>query len=155
MVVALRLGFRRAALVIAAPVVALLLLVLFDLAIPGDSHLTRSVLSAGGLSDLGDVFDRRITLAARSFPRYLESPFFIAALIAIAAAIAFRRRVISWFADRPAALAGTAGAVTATVVGTLANDSAALLLMIGTGYVSAYCGLAWASRAPADGRDNG
>ncbi len=153
-VVALRLGFRRAALVIAAPVVALILLVLFDIAIPGDSHLTRSVLSAGGLGELGDVFDRRITLAARSFPRYLESPFFIAALVAIGLAIAFRRRIVSWFAERPAALAGTAGAVTATVVGTLANDSAALLLMIGTGYVAAFCGLAWGCRAPADNRNN-
>jgi hypothetical protein len=153
-VVALRLAPRRAALVIAAPLVALAALVLFDLAVPGDSHLTRSVLSAGGLDELGDVLDRRITLAARSFPRYIESPFFIAALIGIAAAIAFRHAIIGWFTDRPAALAGTAGAIVATVVGTLANDSAALLLMVGTGYVAAFCGLAWASRAPG-GRDNG
>ncbi len=153
-VVALRLGFRRALLVLAAPLAALVLLILFDLAIPGDSHLTRSVLSAGGLGDLGDVFDRRITLAARSFPRYLGSPFFIAALIGIGAAIVFRRRLIGWFSGRPAALAGTAGAVTATVVGTLANDSAALLLMVGTGYVAAFCGLAWGSRPPG-GADNG
>ena len=157
-VVALRLGARKAALVIAAPIVALAALVLFDIVIPGDSHLTRSVLAAGGLDDLGDVFDRRITLAARSFPRYLGSPFFIAALAAIAIAIVFRRQVISWFAGRPAALAGTAGAVTATIVGTLANDSAALLLMIGTGYVAAYCGLTWGSRRaqrPASDRDSG
>jgi hypothetical protein len=156
-VVALRLGVRKAALVIAAPIAALAALVVFDIVIPGDSHLTRSVLSAGGLDDLGDVFDRRITLAARSFPRYLGSPFFIAALAAIAVAIVFRRRVISWFAGRPAALAGTAGAVTATIVGTLANDSAALLLMIGTGYVAAYCGLTWGSRQdrPAGDRNSG
>jgi hypothetical protein len=157
-VVALRLGARKAALVIAAPIVALAALVVFDIVIPGDSHLTRSVLAAGGLDDLGDVFDRRITLAARSFPRYLGSPFFIAALAAIAIAIVFRRQVISWFAGRPAALAGTAGAVTATIVGTLANDSAALLLMIGTGYVAAYCGLTWGSRRaqrPAGDRDSG
>jgi hypothetical protein len=154
-VVALRLGFRRAALVIAAPIAALVALIIFDLAVPGDSHLTRSVLSAGGLDELGDVLDRRITLAARSFPRYAESPFFIAALIAIAAAIAFRRTVIGWFRDRPAALAGTAGAIVATVVGTLANDSAALLLMIGTGYVAAFCGLVWAGTRTPGGRDSG
>jgi len=153
-VVALRLGIRKAALVIAAPIAALAALVVFDLAIPGDSHLTRSVLSAGGLDEVGDVFDRRITLAARSFPRYIESPFFIAALIGIAAAVGFRRQVVSWFAGRPAALAGTVGAVTATAIGTVANDSAALLLMVGTGYVAAFCGLAWGCRAPAGGRDN-
>ncbi len=156
-VVALRLGARKAVLVLAAPIAALIALVLFDLAIPGDSHLTRSVLSAGGLSELGDVFDRRITLAARSFPRYLHSPFFIAALLAIAVAIYRRRSIIGWFDGRPAALAGTAGAVTATVVGTLANDSAALLLMIGTGFLAAFCGLAWAARddeSKAGCRDN-
>ncbi len=154
-VVALRLGLRKAVIVIAAPVVALAGLVAVDLLIPGDSHLTRSVLSAGGLGELGDVFDRRITLAARSFPRYIHSPFFIAALLGIAAAVVFRRQVISWFAGRPAALAGAAGAAAATIVGTLANDSAALLLMVGTGYVAAYCGLAWGCRSPAGGRDNG
>jgi hypothetical protein len=153
-VVALRLGLRKAVLVIAAPVAALAALVVIDLLVPGDSHLTRSVLSAGGLGELGDVFDRRITLAARSFPRYIHSPFFIAALIGIAAAIVFRRQVISWFDGRPAALAGAAGAAAATVVGTLANDSAALLLMVGTGYLAAYCGLAWGSRSMASGRDN-
>jgi hypothetical protein len=40
------------------------------------------------------------------------------------------------------------------VIGTLANDSAALLLMVGTGYVAAFCGLAWGSRTSGD-RDNG
>ncbi|MEZ5154631.1 MAG: hypothetical protein R2718_00845 [Solirubrobacterales bacterium] len=153
-VVALRLGIRRAALVILAPLVALALLIVFDLLVPGESHLTRSVLSAGGLGDLGDVFDRRITLAARSFPRYLHSPFFVAALLAIAAALVFRRHVVAWFDRRPAALAGAAGAAAATVVGTLANDSAALLLMVGTGYLAAYCGLAWGAR-PASSGDNG
>jgi hypothetical protein len=80
---------------------------------------------------------------------------FSAALIAIAPAIAFRRTVIGWFRDRPAALAGTAGAIVATVVGTLANDSAALLLMIGTGYVAAFCGLVWAGTRTPGGRDSG
>jgi len=154
-IVALGLGFRRALLVVAAPIAALIALVLFDLAVPGDSHLTRSVLSAGGLDQLGDVLDRRITLAANSFPRYIHSPFFIAALIAIAIAIWQRRRIVPWFDGRPAALAGVAGAATATVIGTLANDSAALLLMIGTGFVTAFCGLAWSSRATAAGRDTG
>ena len=44
-------------------------LVLWDLAIPGDSHLTNIVLSAGGLDQLGDVFDRRIALAGEKLPQ--------------------------------------------------------------------------------------
>ncbi len=145
-IAALRLSGRRAVLVLAAPVIALAALVAFDIAIPGDSHLSRSVLEAAGMEELGDVFDRRLTLAARSFPRYIDSPFFLAALTAIALAIVFRRRVAGWFAGRPAAAAGLAGALGATAIGTLANDSAALLLMVGAGFSAAFCGLAWGAR---------
>ncbi|MEO7198120.1 MAG: hypothetical protein ABIZ50_06565, partial [Solirubrobacterales bacterium] len=122
-IVALGLGRRRALLVLAAPLGALVLLVGIDLVTGGDAHLSRSVLGAGGLSDLGDVFQRRISQSARSFPRYIGSPFFIAALLGIIAGIFFRERVASWLSGLPAALAGVAGAIAATVVGTLANDS--------------------------------
>nr|MBA2521881.1 hypothetical protein [Solirubrobacterales bacterium] len=138
--------------VLAAPLGALVLLVGIDLVTGGDAHLSRSVLGAGGLSDLGDVFQRRITQSARSFPRYIGSPFFIAALLGIIAGVFFRERVASWLSGLPAALAGVAGAIAATVVGTLANDSAALLLMVGTGFVAAFCGLAWAAAGGAVGR---
>jgi hypothetical protein len=37
------------------------------------------------------------------------------------------------------------------VIGTLANDSAALLLMVGTGFIAVFCGLAWGSRPTAGG----
>lgn len=148
---ALRLRPGRAALALAAPVVALLALVAIDLALGGDAHLSRSVLDAGGLDEVGDVFERRITLGAASFPRYLDSPFFILTIAAIAAAVVERRRIAGWFAGRPAAAAGGVGAAAATIVGTLANDSAALLLMVGTGFIAAYCGLVWAAaREPAD-----
>lgn len=142
-IAALGLGGRRAVIVVLAPIAALILLVAIDLVLGGDAHLSRSVLDAGGLDELGDVLERRIILGAKSFPRYMSSPFFIAALVAIAVAIAKRRRIATWFSDRPAASAGVIGAAAATVVGTLANDSAALLLMVGTGFIAAFCGLAW------------
>ncbi len=140
-------GRRRVLLAaLLAPLAALALLFAVDIAIPGDSHLAKSVLGAGGLDELGDVFDRRITLTARSFPSYIDSPFFLAALAAIAAGLWFRRRIAGWFAGRPAAGAAVVGAIAATAIGTLANDSGALLLMVGTGYLAAFCGLAWACR---------
>ena len=148
-IAALGLGLRRSLLVLLAPLVALLVLVLVDLVSGGDAHLSRSVLGAGGSSELGDVFQRRITLGARSFPRFLDSPFFLAALGGIAAGVWFRATILSWVADLPPARAGLIGAATATLVGTLANDSAALLLMVGTGFIAAFCGLAWAAR-PVD-----
>ena len=67
-------------------------------------------------------------------------------------AIFQRRRIAAWFTERPAAWAGVIGASAATVIGTLANDSAALLLMVGTGFIAAFCGLAWGARAPASAR---
>ena len=53
---------------------------------------------------------------------------------------------MAWFSDRPAARAGLIGAITASVVGALANDSGALLLMVGSAYVAAFVGLAWAAQ---------
>lgn len=150
MIVALGLPRSKALLVLAIPVLALLVLFAIDLVLGGDAHLSRSVLAAGGLEEVGQVLERRIRLGANSFPRYIDSPFFIAALLAIAAGIVQRRRVAGWMAGRPAAVAGVVGAAAATLVGTLANDSAALLLMVGTGFVAAFCGLAWAV-GPAPG----
>ena len=47
-------------------------------------------------------------------------------------------------ATRPALRAGLLGALAATAIGTLANDSGALLLEIGTAYLLVFTGFAWA-----------
>ena len=61
------------------------------------------------------------------------------------AAVVGRRRLAAWLAVFPAARAGFIGGLAATVVGTLANDSGALLLMVGTAYLAAFAGLTWAA----------
>lgn len=137
-------GRRRVLLLVAAPLVAVLALVGIDLAIGGDAHLSRSVLDAGGLDQLGEVVERRVRLGARSFGRFVDSTFYMIALALIIAAVAFRRRILSWFADRPAARAGLVGGIVASVVGALANDSGSLLLLVGTAYLAGFIGLAWA-----------
>ncbi len=43
--------------------------------------------------------------------------------------------------------AGLLGAVVATVIGTLANDSGALLLEIGAAYLLVFVGFAWTEAA--------
>jgi len=53
----------RALLILAVPFVALAALATADLVTGGDSHLTRSVLQAGGLHNLGDVAQRRLRLS--------------------------------------------------------------------------------------------
>jgi len=55
----------------------------------------------------------------------------------------------------PAMRAGLLGALAATVVGTLANDSGALVLEIGTAYLLVFVGFAWAESSANSGRSAG
>jgi hypothetical protein len=136
-------GRRLVALVIAAPLVGLLALIGLDLVAGGDSHLSRSVLHAGGSHDLADIASRRLRSAAGSFARPIDSPFLVLAVGGFIAAFFLRRHVAAWFAGREPALAGLLGALAATLVGVLANDSGALILIIGTGWVASYACFAW------------
>ena len=141
---------RAALLVVAAPFAVLALLALIDLVSGANAHLTRSVLDAGGLGDLADVAQRRLQLSAHSFARPIVFVFLplVAALAALAVA-APRPPRAPGSSGCPALRAGLIGAVAATVVGTLANDSGALLLEIGTAYLLVFAGFAWAESAPA------
>jgi hypothetical protein len=137
---------RPALLAIAAPLAVLCLIALADLLSGANAHLTRSVLDAGGLGDLADVAQRRLQLSAHSFTRPI-----VIAFIPVIAALALlawlrRERLRAWLAPAPALRAGLIGAVAATAVGTLANDSGALLLEIGSAYVLVFAGFAWSER---------
>jgi hypothetical protein len=139
-------GRRRLLLVIAVPVLALATLFAADLVLGGDAHLSRSVIEAGGLDEVADVVERRLRLSADSFARNIGKPSMLVCIALIVAGLILRRRIATWFEGRKPALAGLVGAIAATVVGTLANDSGALLLMIGTGYASLFVAYAWAVR---------
>jgi hypothetical protein len=131
-------------LVILIPLVVLALLALADLLTGANSHFTRSVLDAGGLHSLGDTAQRRLEQTARSFVR----PVLLVALpiVAIGVLVAVLRRatLASWVREVPAMRAALIGAVVATIVATLANDSGALLLEIGAAYLLVFLGWAWA-----------
>ncbi len=143
---------RGAGLLVAAiPFVVLALLALVDLISGANAHLTRSVLDAGGLGDLGDVAQRRLQLSAHSFSRPVVL-IFLPLIAAIAALALVRRdRLRAWLRGYPAVRAGLLGALAATAVGTLANDSGALLLEIGTAYLLVFIGFAWAEARPRPG----
>lgn len=137
---------RTALLVVAAPLAVLALIALADLVTGANAHLTRSVLDAGGLGDLADVAQRRLQLSAHSFARPVVLVFLplIAALAVLA--VARRDRFDALLANFPAVRAGLLGALAATVIGTLANDSGALLLEIGSAYLLVFVSFAWSER---------
>jgi hypothetical protein len=143
-VAALEAPRRAVLLVVAIPLVALGILAALDLALGGDAHLTRSVLDAGGFHGLGDVAERRLQLSAHSFRRGLDSPLLWLAVVGIGVALYKRERVLAWFSPTPALRAGFIAAAFATLVATLANDSGALLLEVGTVYLLLIAGFAWA-----------
>jgi hypothetical protein len=133
---------RTALLVIATPVILLGLITLADLISGANAHLTRTVLDAGGLEDLADVAQRRLQLSAHSFTRSVV--LFFLPVVAGLAGLAYvkRDRLRVWLRDVPAIRAGLAGALAAIVCGTFANDSGALLLVIGAAYLVAFVAVA-------------
>ena len=145
------LGARRRVLllVIAVPIVALAVLGAADLLLGGNAHLTRSVLQAGGFDQLADVAERRLRLSAGNFTRYADTPALWITALAIITGIVQRRQIEAWFADRRTAWAGLGGASAATVAAALANDSGALMLIVGTAFCALTAGLAWATHRRA------
>jgi hypothetical protein len=136
---------------ILAPVVGLAALVLTDLVLGGDAHLTRSLLDAGGLEEAGDTLERRIRLAAISFTRGENLPYLGLVAIALALAGWRRRELEGWFAPR-SAMAGFLGGGAATVIGMASNDSGALLLIVGALFLTAAAVYAWAIRGEPAGQ---
>jgi hypothetical protein len=140
---------RRAALLIIAAVFAFVgFIAAVDLLTGANAHLTRSVLDAGGLGDLADVAQRRLQLSAHSFLRPVVI-FFLPLVAAFAVLAVLRRdRLHRLLEKSPAIEAGLFGALVATVAGTLANDSGALILEIGTAYLLVFATFAWVEESP-------
>jgi len=126
------------------PVPALLLLSAADLITGANAHLTKTVLDAKSGGDVLGVFGHRVSETVSSFGR----PVLIAGLPVVigAAVLAWLRRdlLAVWLRGLPAMRAGLLGALAATVVGTLANDSGALLLEVGGAYLLVFLGFVWA-----------
>ena len=145
---------RLALLAFAMPLPALAILSAADLLSGADAHLTRTVLDAESGGDVLAVFGRRLREAGESFGRTVLLVCLPFVLAAAAAAWLRRERLAAWLRGLPAMRAGMLGALAATVVGTLANDSGALLLEVGAIYLLAFIGFAWAeSDRPDAARD--
>lgn len=141
---------RLALLALAMPLPALALLAAADLLTDADAHLTSTVLDAESGGDVLAVFGDRLREAGESFGRTILLVCLPLVIAAAALAWSGRDRLAAWLRDRPAVRAGMLGALAATLVGTVANDSGALLLEIGALYLAAFCGFAWAESERPD-----
>jgi hypothetical protein len=78
----------------------------------------------------------------------MERPLFWVALGLIGAGVLLRRRIASWLASWPLFRAGLIGAAASVALGTVANDSGATFLTIGTIALTACLVFAWTQRPP-------
>jgi hypothetical protein len=142
---------RATILAISLPLAALATIALIDLLSGANAHLTRTVLDAGGLDEVGDVAQRRLQLSARSFSRPIVL-LFLPILVALAFVAWVRRDRLSLLLEScPAMRAGLLGAGSAILIGALANDSGALLLEIGAAYLLVFLGFVWAEARSSSG----
>ena len=112
---------------------AIVVLVALDLATGGGAHFTRSVLEADDSGDLLDVAARRFDASYTPLKRPGVASGVAAAVMLVVLGLWQRRRLLAPLTGRGMPLrAAMAGALAATVVGALANDSGPTILMLGT-----------------------
>ena len=128
---------------VAAPFIAVFLLALIDLVSGGNSHLTHSVIDAGGSGELADVAERRLRLSAHDFAHAAGKPLFWIVVVGIAVGAVRWRRIDDWVQPTPIARAGLIGACAAVGVGVLVNDSGATFLVLGALALGAFLAYAW------------
>jgi hypothetical protein len=146
-VLALGLPVRRAVpIVIGGGVLSLAALFAVDL-VAGGAHLSRTVLAAGGANDVLDVLDRRLELMTGTFIHPVYPELLAACLVLLALGAWRRKTILGWFGESWAARSGFLGALVGILVGTVANDSGSVLLVIGTIYLAVCAGFFWAAGA--------
>jgi hypothetical protein len=141
-----RIGARRLALAVAVPLVALGALAALDLASGGGAQYTREVVHTHSLAALIDTLGRRLREAWLTLRGGATAVAVIAALAAAAALVRMRARVLAPVAGANAWGAALAGGFAGALVGSVANDSGARLLLVGC--FALLCVLAYIRGAP-------
>jgi hypothetical protein len=141
---------RRALLLLATPLLALVLLAALDLATAhGSGHYTGSILHAGSAGELRDVIVRRYGAAWRELKNH-AMPFATAlALLCSALAVRRRERLLAPVDGDPGWLAALAGGLTAGIVGALSEDSGPVLLVVAVFALGCLASYLWGRPLPA------
>jgi hypothetical protein len=126
-------GISRRAVVVAllVPALAVAALAAIDVVTGGDAHLTRSVLAADSPGELVDIVERRFDISWDNLKQG-TTPLSVGLFaIALAYGVIRRRELFKELNGDRAFAAGMWGALAATVVGALANDSGPTIFLIG------------------------
>ncbi len=126
-------GITRRAVLIAllVPALAVGALAVIDVVTGGDAHLTRSVLAAESPGELVDVAERRFDISWDNLQQG-TTPLSVAVFaLALLYGVLNRREVFRPLNGDRAFQAGMWGALAATVVGALANDSGPTIFLVG------------------------
>ncbi len=122
---------RRALIVLAAPLAALIALAVLDLAFAhGTGHYTGSILHARSAHEVRDVLVRRYDAAWRELSNHAMPVATALTLLACAFGIRRRERLLIPVHGDPAWLAAFAGGLTAGLVGAFSEDSGPVLFVI-------------------------
>jgi hypothetical protein len=129
-----------AAVFVLVPLAAVGALALLDVITGAESHFARNVLESHGSTDLGETVQRRYEFAYHALLRGRMPFAFAAAVVAVAAALAYRDRLYARLPG-PAWRAALLGGLAAGIAGALTNDSGPLLFVVAVfvlGVVTAY-----------------
>ena len=149
-------GPSRRALAVAAavPVLGLAALAAVDLATGGGAHLTTTVLEADDSGDLWDVAERRVRISLSGVDDGTMPVTLAVAALGLVLGWRRRRALLDPLSALPEAggrafRAGLVGALAATLVGALANDSGPLMFLVGTAALG--LAVAYVQGRPPDG----
>ncbi len=126
-------GPSRRAIVLAslAPVAGLAGLIAIDVLTGGGAHLTRTVLEGEGAGGLLEIIKRRLLISANGLDTVMMAGLVLIGIIGMVWGVRRRDDLLRPLRPHPAFVAGLWGALSATVIGALSNDSGPVIFIAG------------------------
>ena len=141
---------RRALVVLVSPVLGLVVLAAIDLLTAhGSGHFTGSVLHASSPGELRDIIVRRYGAAWGELHNHAMPVATLLALVCAAFAIRRSTRLLEPVHGDPAWLAALGGGLAAGLIGSLAEDSGPVLLVVAVFTLGCVLSYLWAGPLPA------
>ncbi|HEX8052496.1 MAG TPA: hypothetical protein VF517_05845 [Thermoleophilaceae bacterium] len=122
---------RAVALAVMAPAVAVVGLIGIDLLTGGGAHLTRTVLEGDGASGLAEIVKRRLLISANGLDTVKMIVLVATGIVCMIWGVRRRQDLLRPLRPHPALVAGLWGALAATVIGALSNDSGPVIFVAG------------------------